>query len=235
MAEPKRLECYRCRAWPCVCADNICLIHGDSRGVLQQLDPFEYELLVTDPPYRVGFTGKKTKHTQYKTGGYKSFDDKLSVGPEVVTFCINRCTRAIVFPGTAAAFDYPKPADIGGVYCPSGVGLGRWGFCCFHPVLYYGGDPYLANGMGHRPNAISSFATAESNGHPCPKPMAWIRWAIVKGSCVETDTVLDPFAGSGTTLVAAKQLGRKAVGIEIEEKYCQIAAQRLRQSVFAFD
>jgi site-specific DNA-methyltransferase (adenine-specific) len=67
--------------------------------------------------------------------------------------------------------------------------------------------------------------------HPSPKPFAAMRWIL---SRLPNGDVIDPFMGSGTTLRAAKDLGRKAIGIEIEERYCEIAAKRMSQSVFDF-
>ena len=73
---------------------------------------------------------------------------------------------------------------------------------------------------------------AEKLGHPCSKPMKEWTWLLNKVS-LEGETILDPFMGSGTTLRAAKDLGRKAIGIEIEERYCEIAVKRLAQEVMA--
>lgn len=69
--------------------------------------------------------------------------------------------------------------------------------------------------------------------HPCQKPLKITSW-IISQYKIPKCLILDPFMGSGTTLVAAKQLNRKAIGIEIEEKYCEIAVKRLQQSVFEF-
>jgi len=79
-----------------------------------------------------------------------------------------------------------------------------------------------------------SMITWETAGrlHPNEKPVSLLRYLITK---CHDGVVLDPFMGSGTTLRAAKDLGRKAIGIEIDEHYCEIAARRLQQNVFTFD
>lgn len=66
--------------------------------------------------------------------------------------------------------------------------------------------------------------------HPTQKPLALLS-RIVRSMVPVDGSVLDPFMGSGTTLRAAKDLGRRAIGIEIEERYCEIAANRLAQGV----
>jgi site-specific DNA-methyltransferase (adenine-specific) len=73
----------------------------------------------------------------------------------------------------------------------------------------------------------------EDNGHPCPKPLRVMSW-IVERTTRPSDVILDPFMGSGTTLRAAKDSGRSAIGIEIEERYCEMAVERLGQGVLNF-
>jgi len=72
---------------------------------------------------------------------------------------------------------------------------------------------------------------ADSLPHPAPRRLQHVQWLV---GWLSEGLILDPFAGSGTTLLAAKNANRPAIGIEIEEKYCEIAAKRLSQEVFDF-
>ncbi len=89
------------------------------------------------------------------------------------------------------------------------------------------------NGGGNR--AVWTFNTAKGSDrpdHPCPKPLPLMR-ALVEQFTDPGETILDPFAGSGTTLRAAKDLGRKAIGIELDEEWCEGAAKRMSQTAMA--
>ena len=203
--------------------DYATLYHGDCREVLPSLTA---DALVTDTPYGVDFAGKHWKKTK-PTGGYLTADDP-NVGPEVVRMALPLVRRGAVFTGIRQMFAYPEPADIGCVYSPAGAGFGPWGYTCFNPILYYG--KAVTN---TRPSSMWSTDHAQGLGHPCAKPMPWMRW-LVNHVTEEGEVVLDPFAGSGTTLRAAKDLGRRAIGVEISEAYCEIAVRRLAQEVFDF-
>lgn len=212
----------------------VTIYHADAREILPMLRDY---VLVTDPPYGVDMgktKGSGGKHG-LKLAAYDSIPDdyeawKTLILP-VISDAVKGAKRGCVFTGPHLQ-EQPKADAIGGIYCPAGSGRHSWGFKTFLPVMFYGTAPNLQNGA--KPNTLRSSATAEKNGHPCPKPLEWMAWLIGLAS-EPGDLIVDPFMGSGTTLRAAKDLNRRAIGIELSEKYCEIAARRMSQDVFNFE
>jgi len=101
------------------------------------------------------------------------------------------------------------------------------GFSDWEPHLVYGKN---TNQMYvHDYFQTCSSPKMGSFGHPCPKPIEWAEWLISHFS-KEGDLIIDPFSGSGTTLVACKKLRRKFIGFDISSKYCTISEQRLNET-----
>jgi len=193
--------------------DDYCTIyHGDCRDIMPSLP--KVDLVLTDPPY-----GVKIKYNNYDD----SDENIRKVIVPIIVTCIEKYGRVVLTPGNKQVWKYPPARDIGCWFNPAGTGFGSWGFCLAHIILFYGKDPH-PNKM---PSSITGlFDRRDSDNHPCIKPLPFITWLVNRASD-EGETVLDPFMGSGTTLRAAKTLKRKSIGVELEEKYCEIAARRL--------
>ena len=205
---------------------------GDCLEILPTLP--KVDAVVTDPPYGVGLK-KKTSRYSVSASSDAYDDDASKVMPIVksaVVLCIELARSVVITPGVRNLHQYPPSASIGTIYSPGAGGRDSWGFGCNNPILFYGKCPYLATGKGSRPNSFASYAAnpydynEKGNNHPCPKPVAWMEWLVGRAS-LEGETILDPFVGSGTTGVACANLGRKFIGIEIEERYFDIACERI--------
>lgn len=219
--------------------DYVTIYHGDCREIVPELGPDSIDLVLTDPPYGICDPKFKLKKGSLSTirakGNYLSnFDDTPNYIKSVVVPLIELCAEhwpVVLTPGIKNFFLYPPADSFGCFYQPASVGLQTWGNADSQPILYYGKNP-TKKAFGK----ALSFQLTESpdkNGHPCPKPLGvWKK--LLSNVSLFNHTILDPFMGSGTTLRAAKDLGRKAVGIELEERYCEIAAMRMQQEVFNF-
>lgn len=197
------------------------LILGDCLDWFASVPPcFRVHAVVTDPPYGVGMAYASTEDTP-------EFVRKIAV--PAIELCRTHAERVVLTPGIKHLFAYPQPTHTGAIYYPAGNGCNSWGFTCWQPILYYGSDPYLATGKGSKPDSFSATDGAEKFDHPCPKPIGQMRRLVARAT-LPGETILDPFMGSGTTGVACVKLGRKFIGIEIDESYFDIACERIRKA-----
>jgi len=184
----------------------VTIFHGDCREILPQLD-IKVDLVLTDPPYGI------------EVDVNDKWFDWLPLVMEI--------PLKIFTPGIANIWRYP-PADwvLGWMKPGSTRRNGTGGFNHWEPILQYGRNKFDVDAI-YLPDCVNH-ADATCGKHPNPKPIALFTWLIAN---TEAKTILDPFLGSGTTCYCAKKLNRYSVGIEIEEKYCEIAAKRCSQSV----
>ena len=216
------------------------LILGDCLEVMPALG--KVDAVVTDPPYGIGLVKKTSDFrdsAHFDNGetlrATKSYADAPAMIVEMlktaVPMALSLAERGLFFSGPAMLWHYPEPASIGSVFTPNGAGRCSWGFQCTHPVLFYGKDPFLQDGLGGRAN---SWRTEQPNlekiDHPCPKPVSWMEWALNRATR-KGETILDPFMGSGTTGVACQKLGRAFIGIELDPEYFAIACKRVDEAM----
>ena len=195
------------------------------------------DLVLTDPPYGINYkhSGKGAavfnrnplsaqRHAEQTIGDDKPFDPThLLKYPEIIIWGANNYAHLLPV-GIGRWLIWDKACGRYGVDSFSDAEIG-WHNIGRAVRIF----PYMWKG-------VYCMKKGEDNGrrkHPAMKPLGLMKWCINQSK--SKGVILDPYLGSGTTLVAAKQLGRKAIGIEIEEKYCEIAVKRLAQGVLSFE
>lgn len=201
---------------------GITIYHGDCREILPTLP--KCDLLLTDPPYGIGRDGGRESsgvHGGRKAYEFKGWDSHIPAG-EVFEQMFKATRHQIVWG--ANYFTHHLPGSMGWLVWDKGQRIaqsdGELAFTSFDKALRI----YTLNRVA---------LMTDGAVHPTQKPVALMTWCIAQAP-EGVQTVLDPFMGSGTTLVSAKAAGLTAVGIEREEEYCEIAANRLSQEVMVF-
>ena len=200
----------------------VTIYHGDCREILPALP--RADLLLTDPPYGIGAHEMPEGHDRTPREVLSEWDAERP-DREVFVMLLASADEQIIWGGNYFADLLPRGE--------------KW-LCWDKCQVFSGSDFELAwtSYVGAmricRITRVEAYCHGTSvKGHPTVKPLRLFKWCIeVQSEGVAV--VIDPFMGSGTTLRAAKDLNRKAVGIEIEEKYCEIAANRMSQEVLDF-
>ena len=210
--------------------DSVTIYHGDCREILPTIG--KVDLLLTDPPYGISYNCEPTPQAKHQPtnrlqvatvhGDDKPFDpqDILAAGSRHIIWGGNFFCDRLPPTGKWIAWDKVTKNDLNLRIAEIEF---AWTDCIQRPVVFR----HLWSG---------NFRASEQGSrlHPTQKPVALMLWCLgLPGS--GKGTVLDPFMGSGPVLRAAKDLGRKAIGIEIEERYCEIAANRCAQECLPFE
>jgi len=177
----------------------------------------KFDLLLTDPPYGYQW---KTNYSRFSRGINDKPAIALDLREEVDLIpCIAATDEQIIFGCNSLTHDVPGSYLIWDKRCSDGFAF-----------LSDGEAAWWSRGHGVYIKSINAQSHRSKGGlHPTQKPVELMTWCIQKAK--QAETILDPFMGSGTTLVAAKLEGRKAIGIEIIKEYCEIAVSRLKQGV----
>jgi site-specific DNA-methyltransferase (adenine-specific) len=242
---------------------GITIYHGDCRAVLPMLQKDSLDLVVTSPPYNLGVTtggGFPTVNGsagKWRGGqladGYGAYDDAMPLADYEAwqRWVLEACWTLLNERGAIYYNHKPRIQD-GILWTPLALNPGlpvrqiviwaRAGGINFSPSFYVPTHEWImvlakpafrlrskgASGVGD----VWTVPQESNSLHPAPFPES------IPLNAIETTgaaSILDPFMGSGTTLVAAKRLGRKAIGIELNEKYCEIAAKRLSQGALPLE
>lgn len=202
---------------------GIRIFHGDCREILPSLGGFD--LCLTDPPYGIGRDGSRKSTGSH--GGRKAYQfkgwDKAAPGGDFFALLF-QCSEHQIIWG-ANYFTAHLPPSMGWLFWDKGQRIcgsdGELAFTSFDVAL--------------RVFTLNRVEIAlDGAQHPTQKPLKlFTRCVLHADNHGSAKSIIDPFMGSGTTLVAAKNLGRQATGIDTEEEFCAIAARRLEQEVLA--
>lgn len=212
---------------------GVTIFHADARDVLDEWEGLRtqpFDLLLTDPPYGIGEArGKNKSRTNLAEAhdyGVSAWDD--APAHELLAWARTLSRWQIVFGGNF----YDLPMTSCWLVWDKENGANDFADCELAWTNLQKATrklTYRWNGMLQQPGRAK-----EVRVHPTQKPEPVMVWALSHAPA-SIRTILDPFMGSGTTLVAAKRLGKIATGIEREERYCEIAATRLQQEVLPLE
>lgn len=202
--------------------DHVTLYHGDCREVLPSLT---VDAIVTDPVWpnaTVDLFGSDDPLQMFR-----DMWDVLPLLPERASIQIGCDSDPRFLTAVPDALPFFRVAWLEIVRMGYKGRLGMTG-----DVGYlFGAPPPSRPGQHIIPGRyIDPDPKGQVPGHPCPRKLRHVRW-LVHWWTAPDDVIVDPFVGIGTTLRAAMDLGRRAIGIEIDERYCEIAARRLDQGV----